>query len=233
MKNCVFEHQAAVARVLAIYNRALPHELAEGLVWYDLANTFCQGLAKKYNLTIEQAAGITATLSPQVSWKENQRLAETLAKTGKCGALKNNVAKAKKIRRGADVIESLTSVTSPNTGHKVRSFYRCIVNPDTEVNVVCVDRHAFAILLGKLDATNKDLQPLNRKGMYEACVAVYVDAAKIANIKPWQMQAVTWVVWRNLKRSLQMPLFGGLGHDMDWSEEYVAKEAKALIEVEV
>ena len=215
MKN-EFEADAAVARILSIYGRALPHEKAEGMIWYELANTFSQGLAKKYKLTVDQAAGIVAALSPQVSWKENQRLAETLCKTGKCGALSKNVAKAKKIRKGADVIETLTSVTSPHTGHKVRSFYKCIADPENST-AVCVDRHAFAIVLGKLDANNKDLQALNRRGMYEACQEAYTRAAAIAGIKGWQMQSCSWVVWRNLKRSLQMPLFGGLGHD--WSED--------------
>jgi hypothetical protein len=221
------DKKACVSRILAVYGRALPNEKAEGLVWYDLANTFCQGLAKKYKLSVDQAAGITAALSPQVSWKENQRLAETMAKTGKCGALGNNERKARAIRNFRPVLETLTTETSPHTGQKVRAFYACIADP-ANATAVCVDRHAFAILLGNLDAKVADLQPLGRRGVYEQAEACYQEAARLLGIKPWQVQATTWVVWRNLKQSLQIPLFGGLGHDADWSEGFAADAAKAV-----
>ena len=45
-------------------------------LWYDGANILAQNLAKKYNVTDEQVAGIIASLSPQKDWYQNVRLAE-------------------------------------------------------------------------------------------------------------------------------------------------------------
>jgi len=45
-------------------------------LWYDGANILAQNLSKKYNITEEQAAGIIASLSPQMDWYKNVRLAE-------------------------------------------------------------------------------------------------------------------------------------------------------------
>lgn len=44
--------------------------------WYDGANVIAQGFAKKYNVTLEQAAGVVASLSPQMDWYKNVSLAE-------------------------------------------------------------------------------------------------------------------------------------------------------------
>ena len=45
-------------------------------LWYDGANKIAHELAKKYNTTAEQVAGIIASLSPQMDWYQNVRLAE-------------------------------------------------------------------------------------------------------------------------------------------------------------
>ena len=45
-------------------------------LWYDGANVLAQNLAKKYDVSTEQVAGIIASLSPQKDWYQNVRLAE-------------------------------------------------------------------------------------------------------------------------------------------------------------
>ena len=45
-------------------------------LWYDGANQIAQGLAEKHNVSLEQASGILASLSPQKDWYQNVRLAE-------------------------------------------------------------------------------------------------------------------------------------------------------------
>ena len=45
-------------------------------LWYDGANVLAQNLAKKYDVSEEQVAGIIASLSPQKDWYQNVRLAE-------------------------------------------------------------------------------------------------------------------------------------------------------------
>ena len=45
-------------------------------LWYDGANILAQDLSKKYDVSVEQVAGMIASLSPQKDWYQNVRLAE-------------------------------------------------------------------------------------------------------------------------------------------------------------
>ena len=45
-------------------------------LWYDGANILAQNLSKNYDVSVEQVAGIIASLSPQKDWYQNVRLAE-------------------------------------------------------------------------------------------------------------------------------------------------------------
>ncbi len=52
-------------------------------LWYDGANILAQDLSKKYDVSVEQVAGIIASLSPQKDWYQNVRLAELTLMTYK------------------------------------------------------------------------------------------------------------------------------------------------------
>ena len=57
--------------LLALYN-AFPDELrARATQWYDGANKIANGFSKRYNITVEQASGVLAVLSPQKDWFMN------------------------------------------------------------------------------------------------------------------------------------------------------------------
>lgn len=191
------ESSAQVKRILGVFGRARPEELSEGLAWYETANTFAEGLATKHDISIEAASGIIAALSPQVLWERNMTLAESLcAGKRKLPALGANVNKAKRILRGDDPLDVLG-------GNKVRAFYACIVYPET-TDAVCIDRHAYALAEG-LVRPNSDrvADRLESVRVYNATSDFYRLAARlIGEVRPCQVQAVTWVVWRNLKREL-------------------------------
>jgi len=62
--------------LLALYN-AFPDELrARATQWYDGANKIANGFSKRYDITVEQASGILAVLSPQKDWFMNVAQAE-------------------------------------------------------------------------------------------------------------------------------------------------------------
>lgn len=148
---------------------------------------------------IARNAGIVAALSPMNAWGNNKRKAEELislrgrivVEKGKPNGigLGANVEKAIAIYNGADPLDVLG-------GDKVRAFYQTILDPLADIDPV-IDRHAFDIAVGeRTDEKRRGI--LSRKGVYAEFAHAYREAAKIAGIGSAQMQAVTWIAWRNM-----------------------------------
>jgi hypothetical protein len=185
------------ARILDVWKLATEAERNEGMFWYWDAHAFALTLDPERP---ERAAGVIAALSPMKSWKDNCILAARAFEQGfASGALGANVYKADAILSGADPLEILG-------GHKVRNFYKSIINP-MDPNAVCIDRHAFDIAVGRI-TNDQTRAALKRKGLYESFGAAYERACRaiirdedeeVTDIVPSQLQAVTWTVWRRLK----------------------------------
>ena len=195
-----FTDTPSVANILAVYNLATADDLREGLAWYQTAHQWCrvQAGSNRPHL-IARNAGIVAALSPLNGWGNNKRkAAEVISKRGRITVVKGqpngiglgaNVAKAIAIYKGADPLDILS-------GDKVRAFYRTILDPMGDIDPV-IDRHAFDIAVGeRTDEKRRGI--LSRKGVYSEFAAAYREAAKIAGIGSAQMQAVTWIAWRNI-----------------------------------
>lgn len=188
-----------VSNVLAVYNGASAQNIREGLSWYLDAHNLAYLLAKslpprKYGTkplyTHPCAAGIIAALSPMNHWENNKRKAWQLIQqegdgTG-CGLL-TNVRKAERIYFGEAPLDVLG-------GNKVRAFYQTILDPTGDVTPV-IDRHAFDIAIGER-TDDERRSALRRKGVYDSFADVYRDAARAVGIGAPQMQAITWVAWR-------------------------------------
>lgn len=187
----------STANVLAVYNRATADNLRWGMAWYPAAHreALRMGGGRAYHL--ERNAGIIAALSPMNGWNNNLVKARLLVSLrGKVSVAKGqpngiglgaNVAKAIAIYNGADPLDILN-------GDKVTAFYRTIVDPTGDINPV-IDRHAFDIAVGE-KTNDKRRGILSRKGVYLEFAHVYREAAKAAGIGSAQMQAITWVQWR-------------------------------------
>lgn len=177
--------------ILAVWDRATPESLVEGLAWYETANQFARSLTRP-GLSLVTAAGVIAALSPQKSWAHNKTLAILATTNGK--ASKHTSAMCKL----ADEILAGNAPLDVLKGHKTRDFFRCIYNP-YDTDSVCIDRHAVSIGVGKFlgdDAGTKYVN-LKRVGEYERVQRAYRRAAlHIGNVRPSQVQAVTWVQWR-------------------------------------
>lgn len=195
-----FTDVPSVANILAVYNAATADDLREGLAWYQTAHNWCrvQAGSNRPHL-VARNAGIVAALSPLNGWGNNKRkAAELISLRGRVAVEKGkpngiglgaNVAKAVAIYNGADPLDILK-------GDKVRAFYATILDPQGDVSPV-VDRHAFDIAVGeRTDEKRRGI--LSRKGVYEQFANAYREAAKVAGIGAPQMQAVTWIAWRNI-----------------------------------
>lgn len=185
----------AVDNVLSVYYSATPDNLRNGVSWYLDANNFAAMLVEIYDIpgaNLEMAAGVIAAMSPMMEWSLNKRVAATAFARGNANGagLARNCAKANAILAGANPLDILG-------GNKVRAFYRTIVEPTGDIDPV-IDRHAFDIAVGKV-TDDKTRGILGRKGMYESFAGVYREAARLSGIGSAQMQAVTWMQWREDK----------------------------------
>jgi hypothetical protein len=182
-----------VDRILRIYNRASEAEREEGLAWYAVAHSTAIRLASRYSVSHEQAAGVIAAVSPMNPWDRNVSMAELIlsenynGRAVERGYLQWGLNKARMIlHRGCSPWEALTS-------QKVRAFFECILyNGITDT--VCVDRHALSIVMGGMcPPAEQGITPKQ----YGAISAAYVEAAARIGLPAAQVQAITWVAWRN------------------------------------
>lgn len=181
-----------VANVLAVYRAATGSDMREGLSWYLDAHNYARILDPT---NPSRAAGVIAAMSPLMGWDLNKIVASKAYLAGNANGfgLGRNCAKANRILNGEAPLDVLG-------GDKVRSFYATILDPtDASVSPV-IDRHAYDIAVGEV-TDDKRRATLSRKGRYEEFANVYREAAIISGIGSAQMQAVTWITWRNLKKS--------------------------------
>jgi hypothetical protein len=187
----------SVENILAVYRGARADHIRFGLSWYAFTNREAMRMGGGRAQHLNRNAGIIAALSPLNKWDNNIRKArEVVSKRGRIAVVKgqpngiglgNNVSKAIAIYKGADPADVLN-------GDKVNAFYRSIVNPSGDIRPT-IDRHAFDIAVG--ERTNEKRRgALSRKGVYEDFADAYREAAKFAGIGAPQMQAITWVTWR-------------------------------------
>ena len=163
-------------------------------MWYQDAYKIACSLAQKYNTQTERVAGIIAALSPLKRWDKNVELAEDLLAGRYVGHTKRMVAKAYKVSK-CDIAD----IPAVLNGNKITDFYSNIINPTCDTRVT-IDRHAIMIAMGGVHISQSDLAKLcNTDKRYSAIAEAYRRAAKKLGVRPLEVQAVTWVVWRKIK----------------------------------
>jgi hypothetical protein len=168
---------------------ASSQELAEGLSWYRRAHDEACAL---FLASPAHGAGLIASLSPQKGWDENLALASRAAETGHAsGHWGAQIRKANFILSGGDPRECLH-------GPKERAFFECIADPNGSHGFICLDRHAINAWHGYLcdDEARKRFASSVRN--YRKVSNDYRAVAAELGILPHELQAVIWVVWRNL-----------------------------------
>jgi len=182
----------------AVWSLATPDEVAHGIRWYREANSTARELAERYGVTLPQAVGVIAAISPGSRWEKNLEdaeallaayvYAEPLPAVGTYG--RRNVEKARAILRGGDPLEILG-------GLKVRAFYANILNPDTP-GPVTVDRHARgAAYQLRGDAAAE----IRSDAEYRYLADHFARGARKVGLLPHEYQATLWVTWRRLGAS--------------------------------
>ena len=184
-------------------------DIISGLHWYQRAYDLSVRFIHTYEgLTMGQAVGVIAALSPNNKWERNCIDAEAMIKTWAIGGDYNmikvctfNPNKQKAIAILSLDMESVDTEAIPKilNGQKVVAFYRSIMG---DKNAVCVDGHAYAIFIGERVPTTKT--PSITPKLFETIQRAYQLVAKRSadlcgiELSPTQVQAVTWVTYRRL-----------------------------------
>ncbi len=179
---------------------------AEGLDWYDRAFKAAKDISKVTGVNVNRVAGVIAALSPNNRWERNLTDAETVCKVFVNGDVEDvmqvKVCTYKKMLEKALLIlqcEDIADIPSILNGRKIRAFYECIVGYDDSV---VVDGHAYSIWFGERLAM-KQVPNIGVK-LYKNIAEDYIQATQEINakfnmdLKPFQVQAITWVTWRRI-----------------------------------
>jgi hypothetical protein len=201
--------RAVTRHIAGMLQLASQADILAGIEWYARALRFARMLVQAYDgLTLGQAVGVIAALSPNNKWTRNCIDAEAMIKAWHSGAdpftvkvctFNPNKAKAVAILAlTADDLETDTIAEILN-GRKVVAFYRSIMgDPDA----VCVDGHAYAVWIGERVPTTQT--PSIGVKLYADIARAYQLVAKRSfnlcgvTLSATQVQAVTWVTYRRL-----------------------------------
>lgn len=193
--------QANIDNIKAIFQLANAQEIVDGKNWYHAANGIAKHLAAAYGVTIDQAIGVVAALSPRNKWARNIIDAESIinafvdggsdqAALTKVCTFGANKAKAIKILEAVN--PTFDAVLAILSGPKLREFASCIYGLDQ----VCIDGHAWCIHQGGR-VSLKDVPAIGIK-LRKEIKNDYRSAAADLGLTGYETQAITWVAWRRI-----------------------------------
>lgn len=183
--------------ILAVFDSASEEQLNQGKEWYaDVKFEVRRDVSVNF---VEPVLASMAIASPQQDWDVVKQVVTDYWVDGKPLTRILNHAKEK--------IESIKAGSYwPNyvRGPKTRSFCDNLISPNSSL-AVTVDRHAVAIpYVGlephtgkrKLKWEQAKEQNLSQPAVYERVAQYYRDVAAEIDFLPLQVQAVTWIVWK-------------------------------------
>lgn len=171
--------------IAAVYAAATSAQHDAGIGWYNRAHELAWELSPS---DVWRGAGIIAAFSPLTPWWRNEELARASAFSGiaRRDTLSNSANNAQRIIDGEHPLEVLK-------GDKTSAFCENIAL-DGFSDAVTVDVHAFSIAMGEPIPSSKLKMG---KVLYREIAQAYRDVANEAGLMPTQMQAITWVTWRD------------------------------------
>tara|TARA_R100001086_G_C11830629_1_gene256524 strand:- start:663 stop:1256 length:594 start_codon:yes stop_codon:yes gene_type:complete len=190
----------SIKNIIATYKLATPSEIKEGIAWYLNATTDCKNIAIKYELPIHIVIGVLSALSPNNKWERNIVNAKDLCKAFIDGQDMDSIKVStyhKMKQKAWSILERMPSYDETITilnGKKIISFYKCINGDETDI---CIDGHARNIAYNDrqgLTTPNTNIRKLEYLDIQKA----YLRASKKLGIKAYELQAITWVVWRRI-----------------------------------
>ena len=194
----LIDHEKMIYNIVSVYRDADETQHAEGLVWYEQAKRGAYHIALKHDVPVYIAVAVIAALSPNNKWARNLVNADALI-----GAFVNGdgidsvkVSTYHKMKQKAwDILAARPSYNDAKAmlkGQKITSFFCDIMG---EFNVT-IDGHARNIAYGERVGLTDDRTNIGVRE-YRALQAAYEEAARRVGLMPYQLQAITWRVWRD------------------------------------
>lgn len=186
MKKLTKHQLAKVSKNLDKYfNLATEEQIADGLLWYKDANTFCVETAKQFGITPSIVASVVSALSPRNKWKTNLR--DTIS-----------------------VLEAVSKGVGPND-IKVSTFHTnkfkafAIANGQTEITNDSRKTYSFVCNVGQLDADRVTVDVWHLRACFDRTIGALgklaydqlerltISKAKKLGLKGYEYQAIVWV----------------------------------------
>ena len=193
-----------IDNIIKIYKLATPEEKRDGIVWYANAYSDCNRVALDLSVPVHIVTGVVAALSPNNKWDRNvvnaRELIQAFVNGDGMDSVKVSTYHTMK-RKAWTILEDMLDhegVIALLNGQKIVSFYRNIMGDDT----CTVDGHAKNIYYGKRHGLTDDKTNVGKKE-YKIISDAYVKAGKRVRVngrslKAFEIQAITWVVWRRI-----------------------------------
>ena len=183
----------AAASIEAMHGRANAEQLENGRQWYQLAHYFLSDIAADYGAPFAAVVGAFSALSVGNKLSQNCRDLFAIMDMGEranVATYKRQKLTALAILAGKDPRESLGVL-------KTRSFWQCIVWPKI-AGRIAIDRHAVRVCWGKLTASDvSSRRYTTTPAKYRQWELAYHQAADKIGILPHELQAITWLVFRD------------------------------------
>ena len=189
-----------VRNILKVYRMATDADMRDGIEWYARAKREAQYISQRLGLPVSTVVGVMAALSPNNRWERNKvdafNLCSAYVKELTMYDIKVSTYSRMKAKAWSILEDHLTSdddILDRLNGQKIRSFYSNIMGLDE----VTVDGHALNIARGVRVGLTDDATNIGKQ-LYRDLQAAYVRAAERAGVKPHEMQAITWTVWKRV-----------------------------------
>jgi len=193
-----------IDNIIKIYKLATPEEKRDGIVWYANAYSDCNRIAIDLSVPVHIVTGVVAALSPNNKWDRNvtnaRELIQAFVNGDDMDSVKVSTYHTMK-KKAWSILEDMPDhegVIVLLNGQKIVSFYRNIMGDDT----CTVDGHAKNIYYGERHGLTDDKTNVGKKE-YKTISDAYVKAGKRVRVngrslKAFEIQAITWVVWRRI-----------------------------------
>lgn len=189
-----------VRNILKVYRQATPEEYKRGTEWYAKAKAQAHEIAAKHDVPLRVVVGVVAALSPNNKWERNVKDASDLIAAflrGDPADVCKPCTYTKMRDKAWSVLEQMpendAAVMRILNGQKIVSFFCNIMGHDN----CTIDGHAYNIARGKRYVLTSDETNIS-KSVYQEMQAAYYRAAKRVGLKVYELQAITWVVWKRI-----------------------------------
>jgi len=192
------DHERMIYNILEVYRDVSKTQHSEGLLWYSDAQKAAQDIAAKYDIAVYIVVAVISALSPNNKWARNVVNADALIAAFLRGdgidSVKVSTYHAMK-RKAWDILAARPDYEGAKRmlkGQKITSFFCDIMG---EFNVT-IDGHARNIAYDERVGLTDDRTNIGVRE-YRALQAAYEEAARRIGLMPYQLQAITWRVWRD------------------------------------